>query len=333
MRCSHCGSNILETARFCGNCGRPVTLPDEPPEVQAAVQGQDRREAETLSPVICPNCGVTGVPRDNACGNCGNQLTTSPGAPVPTRPLQFAGPFPPPALERRQLGDFISETIRLYRLHPRVFLSIAVVPLPGLAGLALPYLAAKVAFTVMVLALAAIAQGAVVFTVAAVYSGFTPSAAVSFRRAYQLGFALVVSQFFLLILLISSLLLSVLLIGIPLFFFFLVLLAFYPQAIIVEKLGVIASFRRSAALVQGEWWRVCGIGCCYVLVFAVPLVLALLLSGGSYPMLGILVSALIATVAMPWMFIGATLVYFDLRLRKEDFTLETLAGEITNWTA
>jgi hypothetical protein len=38
--------------------------------------------------------------------------------------------------------------------------------------------------------------------------------------------------------------------------------------------------------------------------------------------------ALVAAVGMPWILIGTTLLYFDLRVRKEGFTLETLAGEI-----
>ena len=162
------------------------------------------------------------------------------------------------------------------------------------------------------------------------YSGATPSVAVSFRQAFKLGLTLVICQVLLLVLLFSSALLIVILIGIPMVLYFLVLLAFYPQAIVVEKMGVAASFRRSAALVKGDWWRLFGIGFCYVIVFAVPLVLALMISGGANPMLGVMVSALIATVAMPWMFIGATLVYFDLRLRKEGFTLETLAREISD---
>ncbi|MCH7713070.1 MAG: zinc ribbon domain-containing protein [Chloroflexi bacterium] len=331
MRCSQCGSNNPENARFCGNCGLPATPPDEPPVVQPEEHGQHRREAQTASPVICPNCGITGIPRDNACASCGNEIATRYGAPVSIQPADLAGPFPTSDFERRGLGDFMSETIRLYRLHPRVFLSIAVVPqLPGLAGMALPSLAAEVVFTIVGLALAAIAQGAVVYAVAAMYSGAAPSVAVSFRRAFHLGLTLVICQVLLLVLLFSSALLIIILIGIPMVLYFLVLLAFYPQAIIVEKMGVAASFRRSAALVKGDWWRLFGIGFCYVIVFAVPLVLALMISGGANPMLGVMVSALIATVAMPWMFIGATLVYFDLRLRKEDFTLETLAREISD---
>jgi hypothetical protein len=212
-----------------------------------------------------------------------------------------------------------------------VFFAIAVVPqLPGLVGLTVPALAAQTAFAIVGFVLAAIAQGAVIFAVAAVYSGLTPSFATSFQRAIQLGSTLVVCQFLLLVLLVPAAFLSIFLIGIPLFLFLLVLLAFYPQAVMVEKMGVLASFRRSAALVKGEWWRLFGIGCVYGLVFAVPLVTAIFLSSGANPVLGVLVSALIATLAMPWMFIGATLVYFDLRLRKEDFTLETLARETAN---
>lgn len=247
------------------------------------------------------------------------------------QPPNLAGALPQPALGHRKLGDFISETIRIYRLHPRVFFAIAVVPqLPGLVGLTVPALAAQTAFAIVGFVLAAIAQGAVIFAVAAVYSGLTPSFATSFQRAIQLGSTLVVCQFLLLVLLVPAAFLSIFLIGIPLFLFLLVLLAFYPQAVMVEKMGVLASFRRSAALVKGEWWRLFGIGCVYFLVFAVPLVTAVVLLSGANPVLGGLVSAFIATLAMPWMFIGATLVYFDLRLRKEDFTLETLAREIAN---
>ena len=289
-----------------------------------------RGGAETLSPVICPNCGVTDIPRENACAHCGNLLGSSP-SPLVSQTPSLAGALPQAAFGRRELGDFISETIRIYRLHPRVFFAIAVVPqLPGLVGLTVPALAAQTAFAIVGFVLAAIAQGAVIFAVAAVYSGLTPSFATSFQRAIQLGSTLVVCQFLLLVLLVPAAFLSIFLIGIPLFLFLLVLLAFYPQAVMVEKMGVLASFRRSAALVKGEWWRLFGIGCVYGLVFAVPLVTAIFLSSGANPVLGVLVSAFIATLAMPWMFIGATLVYFDLRLRKEDFTLETLAREMAN---
>ena len=326
MRCSRCGSTNPEDARFCGNCGLPACQSGERPEVHPP----ERQEPEKLSPVICPNCGATGIPRGNACAHCGNRLGASPVTLV-LQPTELASTLAPPALARRQLGDFVSETIRLYRKHPRVFLAIAVVPqLPGLVGLAVPTLAAQVVFTILGFVLAAIAQGAVIFAVASIYSGLTPSPATSFQRALKLGSTLVICQIVLVVLLIPVAFLSIFLIGIPLLIFILVLLAFYPQAVVLEKMGVIASFRRSAALVKGDWWRLFGIGSCYGFVVAVPLVLALLLSGGANAVLGVLVTSFAATLALPWMFIGATLVYFDLRLRKEDFTLETLAREITN---
>ena len=333
MRCSRCGSDNPENARFCGDCGLEISQQVPYPEEDLGQHVGRRPEPGTALSLICPNCGVTSIPKDNTCDHCGTPLTVASVSASPeARPndvsRDMAQPAAPPEFGHRGLGDFFAETVRIYRRYPKVFLAISVAPqIPALFGLVIPSLPAEVVFTILGVAIGAIAQGAVIITVAHIYSGHAPSTAVSYRRAYQLGLTLVAGQFFLLLLLAASSALILFLIGIPMLIFFIVLLAFFPQAVVIERMGMVAAFRRSAVLVQGDWWRIFGIGCCYGSIVVIPMILALVLVSASAPFFGFAAMLVIGTAAMPWMLIGATLVYFDLRLRKEDFTLETLAGE------
>ena len=223
----------------------------------------------------------------------------------------------------------LSETVCLYRRHLWVFLPIALVPqIPGLFGLTDPSVEQQVLLTAVFFVLAAIAQGAVIHAVATIYTGVPPSIIASARHAIRLGIPLIAGQLVLMLLLFASALLVVVLIGIPLIVIFLVVLAFYPQAIIIERITYYPAFRRSAGLVGGNWWRVFGIGACYVLVVVILALipLALVSIGSTVP--ANLASGIVGALAMPWMMIGATLLYFDLRVRREGFDVDTLALEL-----
>ena len=50
--------------------------------------------------------------------------------------------------------------------------------------------------------------------------------------------------------------------------------------------------------------------------------------GFASPLLGDLVYAAYAVLVTPFMYIGATLVYLDLRVRNEDYSLGLLASEV-----
>jgi len=50
MKCSKCGSDNLEKAKFCIECGQKIEVP-------------------------CPKCGVANTPASKFCFECGHNLT------------------------------------------------------------------------------------------------------------------------------------------------------------------------------------------------------------------------------------------------------------------
>ena len=111
------------------------------------------------------------------------------------------------------------------------------------------------------------------------------------------------------------------------------------QAIVLDDVSAVGALRRSFSLTKGYWWRVFGV---FVLVLAVVEVVTLGLNQGAFAIelgfqsipgverttqiaLGAFLMAVIGLVVYPVTLIAATLMYYDLRARKEDFDLETLA--------
>jgi len=95
---------------------------------------------------------------------------------------------------------------------------------------------------------------------------------------------------------------------------------FLWQAALLEGLGPIAALSRSWALVKGNWWR----------VFGIMLVVGLI-AGAISAILGIIpvVGGIIGSIlSIPIAITSATLLYYDLRVRKEGYSLEALAEEL-----
>lgn len=113
-----------------------------------------------------------------------------------------------------------------------------------------------------------------------------------------------------------------------------------PQAVIVEGLRPIEALKRSFVLVRESWWTVFGRGLVVLLVLmGLGLVLTIpfgVASGIAAPedtnaigatfvfLAGMVVSVLVPPVTS----IAATLLYFDLRVRKEDYDTEALSREM-----
>ena len=320
MRCSNCGETNLEPASFCGNCGRELA-------VLSAPQPQDLG-----APSSCLNCGAQLTSDDLRCGSCGS-LVHSPGAPV--EELSGSGARSRPAgeaLPLRTFSDLLAESARLLRDSPLMFLGIGLIPqVPGVIGLALTlpiWLEVLVLF--VGLALTALAIGAVIHAVACGYLGLPASVTISFTKAKQRSVFLVVSFFALLALLLVSFALMFIIIGIPVFFLLMVLLWFYPQGIMVENLSPLDAFRQSTYLVRGNWWRVFGTGVAFwaPVMISMGIVYGLADDPAGSRVAG-LAFAVIGAVSIPWLMIGSTLLYFDLRARRGDFNLEVLNAEMT----
>jgi Membrane domain of glycerophosphoryl diester phosphodiesterase len=107
---------------------------------------------------------------------------------------------------------------------------------------------------------------------------------------------------------------------------------------LVEGRGGVGALKRSFELVQGRWWATFGrLAVAYIMVIAVAAVamFALLLPAIALvdaTSFGALVlehvaNVIVSLVTTPFIAAVTTLVYFDLRVRKEGFDVAQLAGE------
>jgi hypothetical protein len=109
-------------------------------------------------------------------------------------------------------------------------------------------------------------------------------------------------------------------------------LQFVAQAIVIERRGIIASLKRSWDLINGSGWRVFGI----VIVISLLVFIVSAIVGGvlNIPLAilnaqaGSVVGSLLSILFQPFQFAAYTLLYYDLRVRKEGFDMEQLAGHI-----
>lgn len=119
---------------------------------------------------------------------------------------------------------------------------------------------------------------------------------------------------------------------------YMIYLVLSQPVVVIERHKPLDAFKRSLSLVRGNWWRVfksisifflsvVGIG---VLVWLPFFLISLPITEGSelrglFQQIGTYVGA---TIIVPLIYIFLTIVYYDLRYRKEDFSFEQLSDEI-----
>jgi len=280
----------------------------------------------------CNNCGVVNPDGAHYCGSCGWAFEPLANEDVDPPQVDAAGEG---QLDRtqwapRSLNGLLMESVRLYRKNPAVFLGIGLIPqLPGLLGLGPLPMWWAVTLIITSLVITALTFGAITHAVVTGYLGLTPTVASSYSRAWNRVVSLEACLVAHLVLVGTSLLLSLVLVGIPMLLVLLVVLWFYPQTIMVENRDPVTAFRRSVALVRGNWLRIFGIGAVY---WSLPVALALAVlpvsNDPAHSMLVGIYSAVVGTVTTPWILIGSTLTYLDLRVRKEGYSVGSLEAEL-----
>ena len=177
--------------------------------------------------------------------------------------------------------------------------------------------------------LMAVAEGALARAIADRYLGRP----VTVRGAYR---AIRPQIIWLIALVFVEMLASYLLILLPLGIYVFVALSFVSQVIVIENTNVVAGIQRSWQLVRGQWWRVAGMT---VLVYLISIIFTLpaLVLGAVLPFLGVpwvaqtflsqFVSQTLTLMYVPAQLSAMTLLYFDLRIRKEGYDLEVALAE------
>jgi len=262
------------------------------------------------------------------------------------------------ALYQRDFGPFIFIAflaqipflISLARPSPALPSTIGDITFSALVGLAF--------FLLITLVLAALAGGAFISAVAYRYLGREIGLVICFSRAWQrFGYlvlaVLIYGGVLVLIVLLSlilvgvvlgmlaagvgpgffilTVLFSLILVGVLLLSYFSVAWMFCSQVIVAEGHAPVRALQRSRDLMRGSWWRVSGILSVLVLVlFAILAGIEAIALGLSFmaPTLADIFTAVAGVFIAPILPIGVTLVYFDLRVRKEGYTLAHLATEM-----
>ena len=116
-------------------------------------------------------------------------------------------------------------------------------------------------------------------------------------------------------------------------------------AIIVQGYKPVDALKRSFGLVRGSWWRVFGITVVIMLVvlglaivITIPFAIASWLAAPDGPTVvsntvQLLGDLTVAAAVLPVAAVASTLLYYDLRVRKEDYSLISLSQEMGIATA
>lgn len=249
----------------------------------------------------------------------------------------------PGTIPERSLGDLLNETFLVYGRHLRRIIGLgAVLHAPvSFAGLILGNGAA--AFFVegaLRFPASIFVYGAIVFAVGQQYV----TGDIGIEKCYSRVWWRVVSLAMLTLILSVSVILGVglffLLVPLVLLMVYLVYWSVAVPTVMLEGSSPIEALRRSFRLVRHQWWRVFGIS---VVVGLVSLGLALVMSlpfqviswiaapeaattlSGAVEFLGELAVVL---VVPPVGAIAGTLLYYDLRVRKEGFDMPSLSREM-----
>ena len=307
--------------------------------------------------MICPQCQHENAEDARSCSICGvalqkiNDESTGPT----TTPYRTPTGHESPPLPHGGFGDLVDSTFSVYGGHLLPFILIALLPqipilLGGIMSLMeigpvfnldfpavqgeepsepLPIYLFDVLGGLLSFAVGILASGAMIQAVGRHFLGRP----VLVQRSYEYAWArfpklLGAFALVMLILLVPAVL-SIFIIGIPLLIFAIVALFFVTHAVAIEQLGSTDAVKRSWNVVQGNWWRTFGL-LVGITLAVIGAALIIFLPAGRFlpPVLIVLLSAAFSAVVTPLVTIAITVLYFDIRVRKEQYTHSDLVREL-----
>ena len=316
--------------------------------------------------MICPECQIENSEDRLHCRVCGVALQDADNTESPEPPASAyrtpAGGEPPP-LPHGGFGHVIDSTFSVYGAHYLPFILIALLPqIPLLVGGIMSVMGIGPIFTfdlpaepgaepveslqislwetlgiLLSFAIDILAGGATIYAVGRHFLG----SPVLVQRSYEYAwarFAKLLGAFVLVaLILIVPGILSFFIIGIPLLIFAgipllifaLVVLLFVNHAVAIEQQVPTDAIKRSWNLVQGNWWRTCGIFMAIMLAFIGAALIIFIPAGMFLPaILLTFLSAAFSAAVTPLVTIAITVLYFDIRVRKEQYNHDNLAREL-----
>lgn len=230
------------------------------------------------------------------------------------------------------VGQLVSQTLGVYQRTLGVVVRIALLAqIPLIAGA--PFTSQSVVLALLLVSAftGLLATAAITYTVGQFYLGRSTTVARSLVGALENGVSLLINALVFWAAVFLATLLSLIVIGIPVLVFVVVAWFAFVQGVVIENKGPFEALARSWELVRGNWWRVFGIGLVFLaVVLAANFIVSLpgILVGLANDTLGRILTSLAGALVTPIISIATTLVYLDLRVRKESLTLETLASEL-----
>ena len=255
-------------------------------------------------------------------------------------------------LEPRNIVGILGETFKIYGRNFLGLMVIVVIPLTVLyvldyvlmtpvintATMEITSIPLFIVMMLILLLVYALMGGALIHAVSEQSLGRTIAVGWAYRFAWRRLGAMIGAQFlaFLVILGVSipAIVIAFFLIPVTFGFSFLLMAiptiyfgvrwAFIVQAALLEGVDARAALSRSSDLVKENWWRVLSI-MLVVGIIAGGIGFILELTVGRIPYAGSVIAGILPT---PIAVIAATLLYYDLRVRKQGYNLETIAGEL-----
>jgi hypothetical protein len=232
------------------------------------------------------------------------------------------------------LGDILNTTFNLYRDNFALFAGIcAVIVIPQAILVSVFAISHSTLFVLLgfliSLAVPFLLTGALAQAVSARYLGRPMTIAQAYEALGAGTILTLVGVSFLSAFLVLIGLIVVIIPGI----YIAVRFTVASQAVVLERQGVTDSLRRSWNLVEGNWWRVFGIVIVVtILVGVLEAIAGRVVGGVAGNALGTgLSTALIGILIQPIQAIALTLLYYDLRIRKEGGTTPGTAEASSRW--